>query len=105
MLVVTFLHSSSGAILHVSSGTWQIVSIFHWDRGSSQESMIMFHTSPQNLDSSFHHFVVALFVTLDDATMVLGADLPLHLELRCVRLKPRMLASRNPSVMLMHYAL
>ena len=63
--------------------------------------MTMIHKSPQNLDSSFHHFVVALFVTLDDPTMVLGADLPLHLQLRCVRLRPKMLASRNP----MHYAL
>ena len=92
---------------HTARLFWYLADCFHFSLGSRflSRSLTMFHTSPQNLDSSFHHFVVALFVTLDDATMVLGADLPLHLQLRCVRLKPRMLASRNPSVMLMHYAL
>ena len=90
---------------HTARLFWYLADCFHFSLGSRflSRSLTMFHTSPQNLDSSFHHFVVALFVTLDDATMVLGADLPLHLQLRCVSLRPKMLASRNPSVMLMHY--
>ena len=92
---------------HTARLLWYLADCFHFSLGSRffSRSMKMFHMSPQHLDSSFHHFVVALFVTLDDATMVLGADLPLHLELRCVRLRPKMLASRNPSVMLMHFML
>ena len=45
MLVVTFLHSSSGAILHVSSGTWQICfHLLNWTRVFVLMSLISFNS-------------------------------------------------------------
>ena len=65
---------------HTARLFWYLADCFHFSSRFLSRSMTMFHASSQNLDSSFHNFVVALFVTLDDATMVLGADLPLHLN-------------------------